>query len=81
MNFNDVAIVSVKGSDNRIHFWFMSKDDAINIVKNFDLNERYCTLCIVLLTIAFIIIMGIGIAYIYFYGHAIKNCFNKLPYQ
>ena len=40
MNFNDVAIVSVKGSDNRIHFWFMSKDDAINIVKNFDLNEK-----------------------------------------
>ena len=40
MNFNDVAIVSVKESDNRIHFWFMSKDDAINIVKNFDLNEK-----------------------------------------
>ena len=23
MNFNDVAIVSVKGSDYRIHFWYM----------------------------------------------------------
>ena len=24
MNFNDVAIVSVKGSHYRIHFWYMS---------------------------------------------------------
>ena len=30
MNLNDVAIVSVKGSDYRIHFWYMSKGDAIN---------------------------------------------------
>ena len=36
MNFDDVAIVSVKGSDYRIHFWFLSKDDA----KNSDLNEK-----------------------------------------
>ena len=28
MSFNDVAIVSIKGSDYRIHFWYMSKDDA-----------------------------------------------------
>ena len=28
MNVNDVAIVSVKGNDYRIHFWYMSKDDA-----------------------------------------------------
>ena len=34
MNFNDVAIVSVKGCDYRIHFWYISKDDAINIMKN-----------------------------------------------
>ena len=33
MNFNDVAIVSIKGNDYRIHFWYMSKDDAINIMK------------------------------------------------
>ena len=31
MNFNDVPIVSVKGSDYRIHFWYMSKNDAIII--------------------------------------------------
>ena len=40
MNFNDVAIISVKGSDSRIDFWYMSKDDAINIIKNSDLNEK-----------------------------------------
>ena len=25
---------------NRIHFWYMSKDDAINIIKNFSLNKK-----------------------------------------
>ena len=24
MNFNDVAIVSIKGNDYRIHFWYIS---------------------------------------------------------
>ena len=33
MNFNDAAIVSIKGSDYKIHFWYISKDDAINIIK------------------------------------------------
>ena len=40
MNFNDVAIVSIKGSDNRIHFWYMSKDDATNRMNNSTLNEK-----------------------------------------
>ena len=40
MNFNDVAIISVNGSDYRIHCWYMSKDDAINIMKNSNLNEK-----------------------------------------
>ena len=40
INFNDVAIVSVKGSDYRIHFWCMSKDDAISIINNSNLNEK-----------------------------------------
>ena len=40
MNFNDVAIVSVKQSDYRIHFWYMSKDDAISIMNNSNLNEK-----------------------------------------
>ena len=40
VDFNDVAVVSVKEIDYRIHFWYMSKDDAINIMKNSDLNEK-----------------------------------------
>ena len=40
MNFNDVAIVSFKGSDYRIHFWYISKNDAINMMKSSNLNEK-----------------------------------------
>ena len=31
MSFNSIAIIYVKGSASRIHFWYMSKDDPINI--------------------------------------------------
>ena len=40
VNFNDVASASFKGSDYRTHFCYMSKDDAINIMNNFNLNEK-----------------------------------------
>ena len=40
MSFNYVAVVSVKKNDYRIHFWYMSKNDAINIMKNSDLNGK-----------------------------------------
>ena len=40
MNFNDFAIVSIKGSDYRIHFWYMRKNDAINLIRNSNLNEN-----------------------------------------
>ena len=40
MNFKDVAIVSAKGSDYRIYFLYMSKDDALNIFKNPNLKEK-----------------------------------------
>ena len=40
MNFNDVAIVSIKGNDYRIHFGYISKDNAINIMKNSNLNKK-----------------------------------------
>ena len=40
MNFNDVAIASIKGDDYRIHFWYMSKDDAISIMNNSSLSEK-----------------------------------------
>ena len=40
MNFNDVAIVSIKGNYYRINFWYMSKDEAISIMNNSNLNEK-----------------------------------------
>ena len=40
MNFNDAAIASIKGNDYRIHFWYMSKSDAISIMDNSKLNEK-----------------------------------------
>ena len=39
VNFNDVVIVFVKGSDYKIHVSCISKDNAISIMKNYDLNE------------------------------------------
>ena len=44
MSFKDVAIVSMKGSDYRIHFWYMSKDDAISIMYNSNLIDKNGTL-------------------------------------
>ena len=40
MNFNDAAIVSEKGSDYRIHFWYMNRNDAVKTMKNFNSNEK-----------------------------------------
>ena len=40
MNFNGVAIVSIKGNDSRIHFWYMSKDDAIVLMTNSNLKDK-----------------------------------------
>ena len=40
MNFNDVTIFSVKGSGSRVDFLYMSKDDAMNIMKNSYLNKK-----------------------------------------
>ena len=44
MSFNDVAIVSVKGNDYRIHFWYMIKDDATSIMHNSNLINKKRTL-------------------------------------
>ena len=40
MSFNDIAIVYVKGSAYRIHFWYMSKDDGISIMNNSNLVDK-----------------------------------------
>ena len=34
ISFNGVATIYVKGSAYRVHFWYMSKDDAISIMNN-----------------------------------------------
>ena len=40
MSFNNVAIVYVKRNDYRIHFWYMSKDDAIKIMNGSNLIDK-----------------------------------------
>ena len=40
MSFNDVAIIYVKRSAYRIHFQYMSKDDAISTMKNSNLVDK-----------------------------------------
>ena len=40
LNFHDVAIVSIKENDYRTHFWYMSKNDAIDLMNNSSLNEK-----------------------------------------
>ena len=40
VSFNNIAIVYVEGNAYRIHFWYMSKDDAINIMINSILIDK-----------------------------------------
>ena len=40
VSFNNIAIVYVQGSAYRIQFWYMSKDDAINIMNNSNLIDK-----------------------------------------
>ena len=40
MRFNNIAIAYIKGSAYRILFWYMSKDDAINIVTGSNLVDK-----------------------------------------
>ena len=40
MSFNDAAIIYVKRNAYRIHFWYMSKDDAISIMINSNLVDK-----------------------------------------
>ena len=39
-SFNNIAIVYVKGNPYRINFWYMSKDDAINILNGSTLLDK-----------------------------------------
>ena len=40
VSFNDVVIVYVKGSAYIIYFWYMSKDDAVNVMNNSNLIDK-----------------------------------------
>ena len=40
MSFSNLAIVYVKGNAYRIHFWYISKDDAITIMNNSNLIDK-----------------------------------------
>ena len=40
MSFNNNAIFYVRGSAYRINFWYMSKNDAINIMNGSNLVDK-----------------------------------------
>ena len=40
MSFNNVDIVYVKDNAHRIHYWYMSKDDANNIMNGSNLVDK-----------------------------------------
>ena len=40
MSFKNVAIVSIKGNDHRIHFYYISKNYAITLMTNSNLNDK-----------------------------------------
>ena len=40
MSLNDVVAIYVKGRAYRIHFWYMSKDDAISVMSNSNLIDK-----------------------------------------
>ena len=40
MSLNDVVAIYVKGRAYRIHFWYMSKDDAISVINNSNLIDK-----------------------------------------
>ena len=40
MSFKNVAIVSIKGNDYRVHFYYISKNDAITLMTNSNSNDK-----------------------------------------
>ena len=40
VSFSNAAIVSIKGSAYRIHFWYMSKDHEINVMHGCNLVDE-----------------------------------------
>ena len=62
ISFDDVAIVYVKGSAYKIHFWYMSKDYAISKMSNSNLVDKkvffifYFIIIIIIIIIIFLYI-------------------------
>ena len=44
ISFNDAAFASANGNDYRIHFWYTSKDKAINLLRNANLTDKIGTI-------------------------------------
>ena len=44
MSFDNNAIAYVKGNAYRIHFWYISKDDTINIINGSNLADKRAVL-------------------------------------
>ena len=40
MSFKNVAIVCIKGNNYRIHFYYISKNNAIDLMTNSNLNDK-----------------------------------------
>ena len=40
VSFNNIAIVYVKENAYRIYFWYISKDDAINIMNGSNMIDK-----------------------------------------
>ena len=40
MGFNNIAIVYIKENAYRIHFWYVSKDDAIKLMTGSNLVDK-----------------------------------------
>ena len=40
LSFDNVAIIYVKENAYRIHFWYISKDDAINVINGSNLVDK-----------------------------------------
>ena len=40
ISFDDFAIVTVKGNNHSINFWFLTKSNAVDKMNNTDLSEQ-----------------------------------------
>ena len=40
ISFNNIAIAHIKGNAYRIHFWYISKNGAINIMNGSNLVDK-----------------------------------------